>query len=123
MKEKFVELKSEICTALTKDISNGERQKLGELFSLIDTLLLNKFSKVIPKDYNYLYKDLMNKLIKNPNNNDARLLLERVKNMDVSEEGFVYMKLLQIKIILEGYKSQYTTKITELISDMNTVEN
>jgi hypothetical protein len=123
MKEKFVELKSEICTALTKDISNGERQKLGELFSLIDTLLLNKFSKVVPKDYNYLYKDLMNKIIKNPNNNDARLLLERVKNMDVSEQGFVYMKLLQIKIILEGYKSQHTTKIAELISDMNTVEN
>jgi len=117
---KLVELKSEICSALRQDLSNNEKQKLSELFSLVDTLLLNKFEKVNSKDFNYLYKEVLGKLVRNPNNKDAKLMLDRIKNVDVSENGFVYMKLLQIKIILEGYNN--TVKIVKLIEEINYAE-
>lgn len=117
---KLVELKSEICSALRQDLSNSEKQKLGELFSLVDTLLLNKFEKVNSKDFNSLYKEVLGKLVRNPNSKDAKLMLDRIKNADVSENGFVYMKLLQIKIILEGYNN--TTKIVKLIEEINYAE-
>lgn len=123
MKE-FIELKTAICTALGESISNSERQKLGELFSLIDVIILNKFGRVNSKDYNSLYKELTASLIKNPKNVESKLILERlrsIKNLNVSEDGFIYMKLLQIKLILEGYNN--TPKVVELINKVNSILN
>ena len=123
MKE-FIELKTAICTALGESISNSERQKLGELFSLIDVIILNKFGRVDSKDYNTLYKELTASLIKNPKNTETKLIMERlrsIKNLNVSEDGFIYMKLLQIKLILEGYNN--TPKVVELINKLNCALN
>ena len=122
-REKLVKLKSELCVALLEDISNCERQKLKELFSLVDALILNKFSKVTIKDYNSMYKELTQKLVKNPNDNDIRLLLDRVKNYDVSEDGFIYIKLMQIKLVLQGYSNDATDKVVLLIDELNYQES
>lgn len=119
MKE-FMELKTAICSSLDKNISNSERQKLGELFSLVDVILLDKFGKINSKDYSMLYKELTAAIIKNPKNIEAKIILDRlrsIKNTNVSEEGFIYMKLLQIKLILEGYNN--VPKVVELIDKIN----
>ena len=109
-------LKSEICTALTQDISNCERQNLKKLCDLIDAIILDKF-KIDEKDYDRLYREVVQKLARNPNNLDAKLLSLRIKNKDVTTNGFVYMKFLEIKLILKGYNNE--PKIVELIDKIN----
>jgi hypothetical protein len=115
-----MELKSEICSVLKEDVSNFERQKLGELFSFIDIILLDKFGKVHSKDYNSLYKELIGKLVKNPKDLDTKLVLERIKYINETQEGFYYMKFLQMKLILKAYDN--ATKIIEIIDKINNTE-
>ena len=119
MKEKLIALKSEACAGLTLNLCNGERQKLGELLSLIDSLILNKFDEVNKSTYNTLYKELMSKIVKNPKNADTRIMLDRVKNYEVSHDGYVIMKLLEIKVMLEGYNSPGLRNIIKLLSEIN----
>ena len=117
----LIQLKSSICTALDKkDISNHETQQLKEIYTLLDILILGKLGKINPKQYNTLYEELKARISRNPESSenpdyDAKLLLHRIKHMDVSQEGWINMKFLEFKLILGGYKNPHTAEVVKLV--------
>ena len=117
-------LKTSICEALKEDISNSERQTLKELFSLVDVIILDKFGEIGQGDYDNLYRELTSKLTKDPKDIEVKILYERLrsaKNVGISKESFIYMKLLLIKLILEGYGN--TSKVVKFINNISTFYN